>query len=251
MKYLYKILLASMTVCLSTTLFSLSFLYAKGRTQKKTLETINVKNNETLEIAYNDNRKDTLEISPPLKSGEERTVKYSSNDGDLTFNIKGENENIPLLLINEFITKGKPDKIEFYIKEEGNLNGTTIMYGKGDNVNSYTFGTREVHKGEFVVVELEEGLSANNGFIEVYSTSSPFGRLIDKVVYTNKNEEVNTEGWSGYGIDSTGSTTTRSINRKSENGIPIDTDTSDDWYVTKTKGASWGETNCKEIYVKV
>lgn len=228
-----------------------SSVFAMMKKTEKKLETIKVKDNSTLEIAYVGGEKENTSIEPSLKSGEERSVKYTTGDGSLTFDIQGENENLPELLINEFITKGKPDKIELYALSSGNIGGSTLVYGKNDKSTSYTLKDQEVKEGDFIVISLEEGLGANNGFIELRATPSPFSRLIDKVFYTNKGDEDNTEGWSGSGVDSTFSTTTRSINRKSENGIPVDTDTSDDWYITKTRGASWGEANTKEIYVKV
>lgn len=228
-----------------------SSLFAMMKRNEKKLETVKVKDNSTLEIAYVGNEKESIEITPSLQSGETRSVKYTSSDGDLTFDIQGENENLPELLINEFITKGKPDKIELYALTSGNLEGCTLVYGKNDKVTSYTLSSKDVNEGDFIVIPLEEGLSANNGFIELRATASPFSRLIDKVFYTNKGDEDNSEGWSGEGVDSSYSTTTRSINRKSENGVPQDTDTLDDWYVTKTRGASWGKRNTEEIYVKV
>ena len=117
------------------------------------------------------------------------------------------------------------------------------------------------------------GLSGNNGVLTVYD--KPEGRLIDGVLYSNRTsssdqkyrgfgskdvmlmaDELHSEGgWKAGGelvtpedgVNPDESTSTRSMSRSSSS---LDTDSGADWHITPTRGATFGETNIDEIYVR-
>ncbi len=117
------------------------------------------------------------------------------------------------------------------------------------------------------------GLSGNNGVLTVYE--KPEGRLLDGVLYSNRSsssdqkyrgfgskkmmqkaDELYSEGgWKTGGsliapedgVNPDDSTATRSICRSSTHQ---DTDSSADWHIVPTRGATFGGENSDEVYEK-
>lgn len=166
----------------------------------------------------------TIEFNETMEVGKEYTSEFKitdTNNNYLSFivNYYGFNENVPNILINEFVNKGSdsnPDKIELYILENGNMGGITIYSGVRNNFDTkYIFPNIEVNKGDYIVVrstskkyllEYTETdnldidydkkfvsgvrdirtdslkLSSTNGVISIYT--NPYGDIIDSVIYT-------------------------------------------------------------------
>lgn len=120
-------------------------------------------------------------------------------------------------------------------------------------------------------VDGSPGLSANNGALVLTENPAAQAAIVDAVVYTNR-ETTTYDGFgskplqemvrhlvaSGYwkcadtaapdascGIDSTHTSATRSMARVP--GLP-DTDCASDWFVTETRGATFGEANTDRRY---
>ncbi len=119
-----------------------------------------------------------------------------------------------------------------------------------------------------------DGLTGNNGAVTL--TGQPFGEILDAVIYSNRTSASDND-YRGFGstrmlyqaeelfaagawlsasgntivpedcINPEDSTATRSISRSSES---TDTDRSDDWHITPTRGASFGSVNTDEVYVR-
>lgn len=117
-----------------------------------------------------------------------------------------------------------------------------------------------------------QGLGGNNGVLSVYER--PGGALIDGVLYSNRTSQSD-EDYGGFGSADTraraeelvhdggwriagervapedafnpeGTTGTRSICRSSGSA---DTDSSGDWHIVPTRGASFGRENADDLYV--
>lgn len=137
-----------------------------------------------------------------------------------------------------------------------------------DNINvvndkKFIKGVRDIRTSNF-------SLSSTNGVISLYT--EPFGSIIDAVVYSkNRNNEEkknrnfglkktvdrvdiigNSNEWEYASgcifpddtISIEKSTTTRSLNRKSE----LDTNSENDWYTVPTMKSTFGFINCTETY---
>lgn len=166
----------------------------------------------------------TIEFNETMEVGKEYTSEFKITDKNSNYlsfivNYYGFNENVPNILINEFINKGSdsnPDKIELYILESGNLGGITIYSGVRNNFDTkYIFPSIEVNKGDYIVVRSTSKkylleyietdnlnvdydkkfvsgardirtdnlkLSSTNGVISIYT--NPYGDIIDCVIYT-------------------------------------------------------------------
>lgn len=221
----------------------------------------------------------------------------------------GFNSSPPKILLNEFTTLGStthPDVTELRITEGGNLAGLTLFEGTRDIYSlRFTFPSLEVEAGDYILfhwkpqgieTEIDEtvskeqsggidscreawdfwlkggsGLPGNNGVISLYS--SPSGRLLDAVIYSNRTSDSDTTylgfgskemmnkalslveqgGWIAAGeriapedaVNPSSSTATRSICRWEEQE---DTNTALDWYIVPTGKYSFGKENSTEVY---
>lgn len=121
------------------------------------------------------------------------------------------------------------------------------------------------------------GLSATTGVLSV--NEKPQGRILDAVIYSVNFTEPgkNSRSWGlsktmkmvdfidaasewkridssaltlqpEDAIRSKDSTATRSLNRRWKNGVPIDTNSSSDWYIVPTSKSTFGERNEEKVY---
>lgn len=198
------------------------------------------------------------------------------------------NNNRADVLISEVSTKGTTkncDKVELFVTNSGSLAGIVVSDGFNDNYNDRCILPNVyVHEGDFVVISFKDdtmdsyksenkaGLSSNNGCILVLESPSYNADVIDCLIYSNQKSE-NSEGFanentlntakllvslgmwenayplSAAAVDSTLETSTRTINRKSQdNHFFIDRDTSEDFYITVTSGDTFGYPNNLEQY---
>lgn len=183
-------------------------------------------------------------------------------------------------------TETQPDRIELEVHSSGNLEGLCLMDGtKGNERHSLVLGDIEVERGDYVVVYWDsvpdeavtrnpdgsrilhiaggsdEGLASNNGAFVIYPTASGDGEVIDCLVYTNG--EATT--WSGFGsaaveasykeltasfdwmgeaFNSRNATSTRTVSRRPDR----DTDSAGDFYITVTRGETFGRMNTSAEY---
>ena len=183
-------------------------------------------------------------------------------------------------------TSKSPDRVELVALKSGCLAGLTLYNGTIPyDTDRCVLPNTMVSTGEYIVITFQEdpdsltfesenhaGLSANNGTISLYQDPSAQAPLIDAVAYSTQTAST-FEGFgskdvlsgaqllcksgqwqyttplSSAAIDCTTSTATRSINRShTAEGIPVDTNSQSDWYVTKTGGQSFGSSNTKEHY---
>ena len=211
-----------------------------------------------------------------------------NNSTTIEVPVYGINHRVPELIINEFTTKGSsthPDRVELKVLSDGNLAGVSLYQGLFFNHSrAFSFPSIEVKKGDYVVVQYQqiveeepllfyggaEGLGGNNGIISLYN--SPYDDIKDVVLYSNRTS-ASDESYGGFGtrevydqvleltrtsewthdgviipenaINSELSTATRSCNRKEGES---DTNTKDDWYITETSGATFGNENNTVIY---
>lgn len=200
------------------------------------IDSITLVNNNEVKLMYDNTTEETIKIDPPLSPNEERTLKVKTKQGlAAEFTLLGESTTSPNVLITAFITKGtkkKPDYIELIFLNDGDAFLYTIKSGK----YVYTFPHTTVKTGERITLYPTPTLSANNGEITIYSSPSPFARVLDKVVYTNKNASVNKIGeWEGEGVDSRLSTSVKAFRRKVESNNNsrgyVDTNSQADWEI--------------------
>ena len=234
----------------------------------------------------------------------------SGNSTTLLTHFYGFNPTVPRLVINEFTTQGSdthPDSVELFAGEAGNLAGVCLYEGMSDVWDDrYVFPSVAVEAGEYVIVHFKpqgipqeisettdrtasggydssplafdewvsggDGLSGNNGVLSLYS--SPGGRLLDAVLYSNRTSTSDTDyggfgsktlldqatalakagAWSFAGdriapedaVNPTGSTATRSICRDSHSA---DTNGRSDWHIVPTSGFTFGVQNSDAVYV--
>ena len=184
-------------------------------------------------------------------------------------------------------TSTQPDRIELEIHSSGNLEGICLMDGTKGNENfSYSLPSIEVQKGDYVViywdhevddeiVENSDGsqtvilfadsstsLATNNGAFVIYDTVSGDGNVLDALVYTNGesttysgfgsksveasyNELCASFEWIGEAFNSKYSTSTRTVSRWIGKK---DTNTAADFYITVTKGETFGRMNSSAEY---
>ena len=181
-----------------------------------------------------------------------------------------------------------PDRTELFAVTGGNLAGVTLYCGTPNDYDAkFMFPDCEVGKGDYIVVwwvkdDYPENLmdsaghdfsaksnktpSDNNGVLVLADSPSPGAAIMDAVVYSDFGESadgfgtakardravwvVSSGAWQGDAIDSTNSTATRSMARRKPNSSDavLDFDTRADWYVTCTKGATFGAPNTSEPY---
>lgn len=241
-----------------------------------------------------------------------RVQDLYGNTTGLEVSVWGYNPNIPKLMINELITKGtedNPDRVELVALSSGNLAGIALYSGVPDDYDAmYVFQDLVVQKGDFVVVAFvdeeyeidstkancfcicEKRLANDNGLLVLASSPSPGAEILDVVIYskyrdgeeyfgTNTLKErvqwaLENKSWSGQAVDSSRSTSKRSMARKlvgasasmtsnassttnvnsnssASSGQPIDTDTLSDWYIASypRKEDGFGKANTAEEYL--
>jgi len=180
------------------------------------------------------------------------------------------------------------DRTELFAMTGGNLAGVTLYCGTPDDYDAkFMFPDAEVRKGDYVVVwwvkddypedridspgadfaaKCSKTPSDNNGVLVLTDSPSPGATILDAVVYSDFGESadgfgtakardramwvVSSGAWTGDAIDSSYSTATRSMSRKTPNssGAVLDTNTCSDWYITCSGGATFGTANTSEPY---
>lgn len=107
------------------------------------------------------------------------------------------------------------------------------------------------------------GLSGTNGVFVLYDMKAGDGKILDAIIYSDfkstahsgygtsrveasANEIVNSFEWIGQAVDSSHSTSTRTISRRM--GLR-DSNTANDFYTTVTRGQTFGEANISQEYV--
>ena len=185
-------------------------------------------------------------------------------------------------------TPTQPDRIELEIRGDGNLEGICVMDGtKGNEKHSFILPDIDVERGDYVVIwwdsvpdeevqenddgstvfnlaaSSKEGLATNNGVFVVYRTPSGDDDVIDALVYTNGEStsysgfgsarvEASYNGltasfdWMGPAFNSRHSTSTRTVSRRNNR---MDTDSASDFYITVTRGQTFGRMNSSAEYV--
>ena len=197
------------------------------------LENITLIDNAEVRLEYSTQTDEIIKISPPLKAGEQRVINVKSLTGaNIEFTAFGESENPPKMLITAFVTKGakkRKDYIELCCTESGNPVFYTLRAGK----YTFTFNSARLGQNEKIVLYPEPTLSMNNGHIILYSSPSPFARVVDSVYYTNKGAEGDIkDNWSGEGVDSTPSSSVKAFRRKTDKMRNyIDTNCKKDWEI--------------------
>jgi len=241
---------------------------------------------------------------------EASVVDASGNSTTLLAPFYGYNPQVPRTLINELTTQGSgshPDAVELFVTEPGNMAGVCLYAGMPDDWDSrIVFPSIVVVAGDYIIAhfkpsgtveEVNEtddpsasggldaspvafdewvpestGLSGNNGVLALYS--SPGGRLLDGVLYSNRTSASDTDyggfgstsvferakalvlagGWTIAGaqvapedaVSPEDSTATRSMCRDS---LSNDTDSRNDWHIVPTSGITFGTQNLDEVYV--
>jgi hypothetical protein len=165
----------------------------------------------------------------------EATVSdLSGNCLSLLAEFYGYNPRVPVLVINEFTTRGTgnhPDVVELAVRTEGDMGGVVLYQGTPSSYDDrLVFPSFPVDAGEYILVhfrpaglpeELDEivdptlsggfdasnnaydfwipdgsGLSGNNGVLSLYA--SPGGPVVDGVLYSNRTA-ASDELYGGFG----------------------------------------------------
>lgn len=109
----------------------------------------------------------------------------------------------------------------------------------------------------------DTGLSGTNGVFVIYDMKAGDGEILDAIIYSNflssthsgygtarvessANEIVNSFEWIGSAVDSSNTTSTRTLSRRM--GCK-DSNTANDFYTTVTRGQTFGEANISQEYV--
>ena len=202
-----------------------------------------------------------------------RVKDARGNSCNFTLPLWGKNEHPATLLISECTTKGtktQPDRVELSCIRAGSLSGLTIADGPpGWENDRMILPDQYVWPGTRIVVQFQQGeeilplhsslkgLSANNGCVVLLGDPTAHAAILDALVYSNRQSEqyggwgtsstqsaikrvVELGGWEGedpfLAVDSSYSTSTRSMQRKGE----ADTDGASDWTIAPSGGATWG-----------
>ena len=224
-------------------------------------------------------------LGPGMQADLEGRVKdYAGNSSGFSVRVWGYNPEVPDILINEFTTKGtarSPDRTELLVLGDGNLNGAVLYAGTPVDYDAkFVFGDIAVKKGDFITVWWTEdfpqgsspgaadfcafcsdGLSSNNGALVLCRSPALGSTVLDAVLYSNytaSHEGFGTKTalerarwviesalWKGDAIDSSASTSTRSMSRSLQ---ATDSDSCADWFVTVTGGSTFGSANVSEAY---
>ncbi len=208
----------------------------------------------------------------------------------ISLRLIGRNTNIASVLLNEISTAGtnsSPDRIELICTKEGNTAGIILSSGYINSPGySFILPDIEVKKNDIILIywdketkeekrELSDGntayylnakatktLLSTKGIIVLESEYQ--GAVMDAFVYTDDYssdwEGLGSEklyedykllkesgAWSGSAADSSKITSSRVFSR-----LPgaVDTDSLDDWFITKARTSTFGEMNIYTPYVE-
>lgn len=227
----------------------------------------------------------TFPLPHPLEAGEEKTFsmtvrKTNGNTARCSFLLRGINERIPKMILNEVSVKGTasaPDRVELLVMSKGNTLG--MILHDGEEGKGVVFPSLEVKTNDLIVIywnsrtaktreDKEEGFSVFylNGNVDhtLSGTSGVLvledrveGETMDAILYTNDTtvsyggygskqlEErakslLEQGSWSGEPLDSTLVTSSRVFVR-----LPggIDSDSADDWFICAPRTSTFGERN--------
>ena len=215
-------------------------------------------------------------LSPGEKAGVKITLlDINGNKERFYLTIKGKNNEIPSLIINEISVKGtqsNPDRIELYVLNKGDTAGVVVSEEKF----SFTLPSIKVKEGDIILIYWDKSTTKKNyerdrgkmTYILNANASSTLpgpegaiiirkeekGEIMDAFFYSEKGEEALKEGeknklfieandngeWDGEAFDSSLVTSSRVIAR-----LPgaIDTDTSEDFFITAPRRSTFGEEN--------
>ena len=214
--------------------------------------------------------------------------KPNGNITRASFRLIGKNLDIPNVLINEVSiagTKSAPDRIELLILEDGNLAGMILADKITSTIeNKFILPEMDVKHGDLVVIywdsivpkeneilpnkrtcyflqaEQRTTLSSTKGIVVLYSEDG--GDIQDAIIYNNDftsssygNETqekyadylIKRGQWIGRAIDSSDVTSSRVLARLPSG---YDTNSSDDWFVTKARSSTFGRYNVYEPYTE-
>lgn len=217
-----------------------------------------------------------------------KVIDKSGNSTIIESKAYSKNLNPAELIISEISTKGTKkygDEVELYCTKAGNLAGITIADGFNYNWNDRcVLPDREVCEGDIIVIafgknvesdyksEKLNGLSSNNGCLLINKNPEVNSPIQDCIIYSNKtsstfsgfaNQHIESvaktliqkgeweqsEPISKNAVDTTYETSTRSINRKSDQwGNYEDTNRQNDFYITVTSGHTFGFKNNPNQY---
>ena len=184
-------------------------------------------------------------------------------------------------------TETSPDRVELTVLDNGTTGSLTISDGiLGEAGFTYTLPDFRVNRGDVIVIHMSsphrgedvvrignrrifnidapEKMSflSTNGAVLLFSHTNGKGKLIDAFIYT-KSDAIDSSGWGnektrktseslknrnewyGKGFKSDGNTSTRVFARY----FPYeDTNTERDWYLTATRGSTFGYPNDNNEY---
>lgn len=185
-------------------------------------------------------------------------------------------------------TRTQPDRIELEIRSDGNLSGLCAMDGtKGNENSSFILPDLDVKRGDYVIIYWTDtpqetvsrnsdgsavyhlgagsstGLGSNNGVFVLYQSAGLDDDIIDALVYSDGKSstfsgfgsasveasvrELAASGqWTGPAADCDEATSTRTLSRWNGN---TDSNSCSDFYITVTRGQTFGSTNSSLPYV--
>ena len=229
-----------------------------------------------------DSRSVQITSSVPFSTSEARSLfirvsDMAFNSSAFLLSVYGKNNEIPRLLINEFSSRGtrtQPDRIELEIRSDGNLSGLCAMDGtKGNENSSFILPDLDVKRGDYVIIYWTDtpqetvsrnsdgsavyhlgagsstGLGSNNGVFVLYQSAGLDDDIIDALVYSVEASvmELAASGqWTGPAADCDDATSTRTLSRWNGNA---DSNSCSDFYITVTRGQTFGSTNSSLPYV--
>ncbi len=184
-------------------------------------------------------------------------------------------------------TDTSPDRVELTAIEGGNTGALTITDALVEDARiCYVLPNFRLEKGDVVVVQFgrsyegpetervsnytayyldagtDEDFTSTNGAVLLYGHTNGEGRLLDAFLY-RKDDTVLADGfgnertrraavrlaelgqWNGEAFESEGNTSTRVFARRHPY---MDFDSSDDWYLTATRGSTFGRRNDNNEY---
>lgn len=151
-----------------------------------------------------------VETEELLEAGEEYWMDAilrddTGNLASMLVNFYGLNENMPEVLINEFVARGSgrnADFVELRIMTAGNLGGITVYNGSPSNWTSrIVLPIEDVEAGDFVVIHFREGRDDINGVLNfpvpdgtglpttsggITVTAFPDGPLLNAVLWSDR-----------------------------------------------------------------
>ena len=208
-----------------------------------------------------DSRSVQITSSVPFSTSEARSLfirvsDMAFNSSAFLLSVYGKNNEIPRLLINEFSSRGtrtQPDRIELEIRSDGNLSGLCAMDGtKGNENSSFILPDLDVKRGDYVngVFVLYQSAGLDDDIIDalVYSDgkSSTFSGFGSASVEASVMELAASGQWTGPAADCDDATSTRTLSRWNGNA---DSNSCSDFYITVTRGQTFGSTNSSLPYV--